>query len=116
MPRSSSPCLLAGGWEEKAAIDRLMRATGRAFLAASTDVDLAFEGYKGHGLYTYVLLEGLRGGADRETGNRNGDVNVTELAEYLEQRVQDLSEEAFQRRQVPMRDLAGQSFPVAVVK
>jgi hypothetical protein len=108
--------LASRGLEEKAAIDRLMRATGRAFLAASTDVDLAFEGYKGHGLYTYVLLEGLRGGADRETGNRNGDVNVTELAEYLEQRVQDLSEEAFQRRQVPMRDLAGQSFPVAVVK
>jgi WD40 repeat protein len=107
--------MLPRGLEEKSAIDRLMRATGRAFLAATTDVDLALEGYKGHGLYTYALLEGLRGDADlKAAGNHDGNVTVDELSQYLEQRVPSLSLEAFKRTQVPMRYLAGQSFPVAV--
>jgi WD40 repeat protein len=49
---------------EKGAIDKLMRATGRAVIAASTERQFALEGHAGHGVFTYVLLQGLRGEAD----------------------------------------------------
>jgi hypothetical protein len=45
------------GMAEKTAIARLTRATGRATIVASTDSQPALEGYKGHGMFTYVLLE-----------------------------------------------------------
>jgi uncharacterized caspase-like protein len=105
----------ARGIEEKAAIDRLMRATGRAVLAASTSRALALEGYNGHGLYTYALLEGLRGDADRRAGNGNGAVSVLELGAFLDERVPALSLEAFSQRQVPMHQLSGQNFLVTLV-
>jgi hypothetical protein len=110
------PLPSARGLEEKAAIDRLMRATGRAFLGASTDRDLALEGYQGHGLYTYTLIAGMRGEADRRAGNRNGAVNVLELALYLDDLVPDLSRRVFGRTQVPMHQLSGQSFAVTVAE
>lgn len=99
--------------EEKAAIDRLMRSTGRAVLAASTDRALALEGYKGHGLYTYALLEALRGQADKKNGNNNGAVSITEISGYLQERVPALSLKAFNRRQIPMFRLSGQAFDVS---
>ena len=106
----------ARGLEEKAAIDRLMRATGRAVLAASTEHQLAMEGYKGHGLYTYALIEGLRGNADQNAGDRNGAVSILELSQYLDTRVPNLSWEAFQRNQIPMYHLSGQAFDVTLVE
>lgn len=101
------------GLEEKAAIDRLMRATGRAVLAASTDQQLALEGYQGHGLFSFALLEGLAGSADEKAGDDNGFVSVDELASYVQQRVPALSYEAFQRYQIPMRSLIGQTFDIS---
>ena len=38
----------------------------------------------GHGLFTYYLIEGLKGAADL---NRDGIVTLQELYEYLEQQV-----------------------------
>lgn len=45
-------------------------------LTASLDVD-------GHGLFTKVVLDGLKGGADREGNEADGVVTVDELTEYL---------------------------------
>ena len=53
------------GVVEKDAIDRLSRLTGRAMIAATANEKMAIEGAGGHGAFTFVLLEGLQGKADR---------------------------------------------------
>jgi hypothetical protein len=104
------------GLDEKAALDRLMRATGRAVLGASSDNQIALEGYQGHGLFTYVLLQGLSGDADRTVnGNNDGYVSILELKAYLDDRVPKLAEEVFHRAQVPMNNLYGPSFDLSRV-
>ena len=73
---------------EKDAIDRLSRLTGRAMIAATADDKMAIEGEGGHGAFTFALLEGLRGKADR---NGNGTVEVHELADYVEERLPEIT-------------------------
>jgi hypothetical protein len=53
-------------------------------LASSTDRSHALEGWKGRGLFTWVLLEGLRGAADA-SGDRS--VDTVDLADYLNSQV-----------------------------
>ncbi len=76
---------MAKGLEEKSAIDKLMRATGRAVIAASTERQFALEGYKGHGVFTYALLQGLRGAADTPNarGQRDGYISIDVLANFV---------------------------------
>jgi WD40 repeat protein len=62
--------------------------SGRFVLAGTTTQQEALDGIAGHGVFTAVLLDGLRGQADREgKGNRDGRVDVVELTRYAETRV-----------------------------
>ena len=99
------------GLSEKTAIDRLTRATGHATLAASSESKPAMEGYEGHGVFTYVLLEGLKGEAD---SNDDGFVTLLELASYVENEVPERSYEKWGYEQVPQKDLRRQDFPIAL--
>ena len=66
-------------------LDRLTRSKGRAIITASRPSEVSIELPElGHGLFTYYLLEGLRGKGDL---NRDGIVSLQELYEYLEQQV-----------------------------
>ena len=98
------------GFREKDAIYRLTRATGHATLAASSESKPAMEGYEGHGVFTYVLLEGLDGEAD---SNNDGFVTILELASYVEKEVPKRSYEKWGHEQVPQKDLRRQDFPIA---
>ena len=82
---------------------------GRTVLTASTDDTPALEGFRGHGVFTYALLAGL-GAADN---NGDGFVDITELAGYIDQKVPELSYEAFKQRQIPQMKIVGSSFPLA---
>jgi outer membrane protein assembly factor BamB len=95
------------GFDRLAALDRLTRATGRSVLAAASDDGPALEGFEGHGVFAYSILEGL--GADP---NRSGLVQVTSLASYVGQRVPELSFGRFGIRQVPQMKLTGEDFSV----
>jgi len=97
------------GIERIAAHEKMTRAMGRTVLSASTDDAPALEGYKGHGVFTYALLEGLNS-AD---ANGNGLIEVTELATYIDQKVPDLSYQAFKLRQIPQMKIVGSNFPLA---
>ncbi len=102
-----------GGVKEKAAIDRLMAKTGRAVLASTAHRDFALEGLEGHGVFTYVLLEGLKGRAD-VLGNRDWAIETAELANYLENEVPRLSRKVWKYEQYPMQNIQGQSFPIGL--
>lgn len=90
----------------------LARAVGSTVLSASTSQQLAVEGYQGHGLFTYVVGQGLQGEAD---ANKDGFVTTLELAGYLDERVPELAEQAFKRKQYPVNATSGQAFPVVKV-
>jgi hypothetical protein len=101
--------LQSRGLEQVASIDRLTRAIGRTMLTASTDDAPAFEGYRGHGVFTYALLDAL-GAAD---SNGNQTIEVTELAGYVDRTVPDISFAAFKVRQIPQMNMVGSDFPIA---
>ena len=92
--------------ERLGALNRMARATGRTFLTATTDDAPALEGYRGHGVFTYALLDAL----DRADINKNGLIEVSELADYIDQKVPDYSYEAFKLRQIPQRSVVGNNF------
>jgi uncharacterized caspase-like protein len=66
-------------------LDRLTRSKGRAIITASrpSEVSVELPDLK-HGIFTYYLVEGLKGAADL---NRDGIVTLQELYEYVEREV-----------------------------
>lgn len=99
------------GMEEKTAIDRLMRATGSATLAATTGKQQALEGYEGYGVFTYALLRGLKGEADRP-GYGQGAIGIDELGDYVRDQVPQITLQKWGFRQIPMRYLEGDPFDI----
>jgi WD40 repeat protein len=91
---------------QTAAVERLTRAMGRTILSASTDDAPALEGYQGHGVMTWAMLDAL-GSGDL---NGNATLEVTELASYLDMKVPEISSAAFGFRQVPQMSVQGSDF------
>jgi Caspase domain len=94
---------------EKAAIEKVATMSGRAVLAASNTDQMAMDGYRGHGAFTYALLEGLRA-ADSDA---QGQILITRLAEYVQRSVPTLTEEKWGYRQSPLSTIQGEPFPIA---
>jgi uncharacterized caspase-like protein len=66
-------------------LERLTRSKGRAIITASRPSEVSIELPElGHGIFTYYLVEGLKGAADL---NKDGIITVQELYEYVEQKV-----------------------------
>jgi WD40 repeat protein len=98
------------GIEEKTAVDRLARAVGRATIVASSRNELALEGYKNHGVFTYALLQGLSGAADEQN---HGYVSVKGLSAYVENEVPDLTYKMAGYEQIPQSLMPVEDFPFA---
>ena len=96
------------GMERVAALEKLTRAMGRTVLSAATDDAPALEGYKGHGVFTYALLDAL----SKSDNNGNKLIEVTELAGYIDASVPKISHEAFGFRQIPQMNIVGSNFPL----
>jgi hypothetical protein len=62
--------------------------------------------YRGHGVFTYALLDAL----EHADVNKNGLIEVSELADYIDQKVPDFSFAAFKLRQIPQRNIVGNNF------
>ena len=105
--------MLTRGMSEDTAMKVLSRAVGSTVLSASTSIQEALEGYNGHGLFTYVLSEGLQGKADK---GKTGYVRTTELADYVDNEVPILAEKIFKKAQYPTISISGQGFPVGKIK
>lgn len=105
--------MLTRGMSEDTAMKILSRAVGSTILSASTSRQEALEGYQGHGLFTYVLAEGLKGNADK---GRTGFIKTTDLADYVDNEVPVLAEKVFKRAQYPTISISGQAFPIGKVR
>jgi WD40 repeat protein len=93
---------------EKGSIERLSKLTGRATIAASSSDQMALEGYDNHGVFTSALLEGLITAVDKA-----GLIQVSTLADYVEERVPAITRQRWGYEQFPMRLITGQTFPIA---
>jgi len=68
----------------------LAKKMGLHIYASAGSVQTATDGYKGNGLYTYALLQGIENGreVDRE---RDGSVTVKDLGLYSQEKTTDIS-------------------------
>jgi len=105
--------MLTRGMSEDTAMKILSRAVGSTIISASTSLQEALEGYKDHGLFTYVLTEGMRGKAD---ASQSGYVKTSDLASYVEEKVPEIAESFFKRPQYPTKAVNGQDFPIGRIK
>lgn len=102
-----------GAMEEKA-IAQMARSTGTFWITASGSNQFATEFEKlGHGVFTYALLEGVKGQADS-----NGDQKLTirELSTYIENKVPELAEQFKGLSQFPSAYSFGNDFPIVIYK
>lgn len=111
--KAMQTALLTRGMSEDTAMKVLSRAVGSTILSASTSVQEALEGYQGHGLFTWALVQGMRGKADK---GQSGLILTTELAAYVEMEVPELAERIFKHAQFPTVSISGQGFPVGKVR
>lgn len=95
--------------EEHAAAGILSTAMGTTVLSAATSDENAMEGQKGHGLFTWVLLQGLGGEAD---ARKNGFVGTLELAAYVDAEVPKIAMQVFKQPQDADVHTEGKTFAV----
>ena len=107
---SFSEAIASRGVTEKTAITKLARAMGRATIAASSKSQVALEGYEGHGVFSYTVLEGLKGKA----ANRKGEITVNLLANFIEETLPEITFKKWGYEQVPQKTMMGMDFPIGV--
>jgi hypothetical protein len=94
-------------------LERLTRSRGRVIITASGPNEVAFElDELGHGVFTYYVLEGLQGKADR---NGDGIVTVSELYEYVEDQVDHAARRAGGRQRPLMKGEIEGTLPLSKV-
>ncbi|WP_291197455.1 caspase family protein [Hyphomonas sp.] len=101
------------GVEEAGAVKSLSRVTGTTILAASMAQQQAVEGYNGHGLFTWTLLQALSGKAAIAGSDRVSNWNVTS---YVGRVVPELAKQRFGREQFPTVNDAGRQFDLTRVQ
>lgn len=99
---------------EEKAIAQLARSTGTFWITATGSEQFATEFETiGHGVFTYALLEGLKGAADGANGDKK--ITVRELSAYLEEQVPELAEKYQGTPQYPSSYSFGNDFPVMII-
>jgi uncharacterized caspase-like protein len=96
-------------------LERQARSKGRVIITASEPNEVSLELPElGHGIFTYYLVEGLKGAADT---NRDGIVSLLELYAYVKEQVTKKSRLVGGKQNPTMRgpELQG-DLPLAKVK
>jgi len=107
----STEILAQRGASEEKALAQLSRGSGVHVLAASGSEQYAAEVSElGHGVFTYILLDALKGSADGAP--KDGNVTVYELKAYLNDQVPELTEKYKGSPQWPYTFSIGNDFPI----
>ena len=107
--KSGAVLLAFRGFEDRKALSQLSRATGVHVVAASSKDQFAAEVKDlGHGVFTYTLLEGLKGKAAGSGEN----ITVRKLMSYIEEQLPELTKKYKQEAQYPVVDSRGMDFPL----
>jgi hypothetical protein len=93
---------------QKTTTNRLSRATGRATLSASSSSQVAYEGYHGHGVFTYTLIEALKG----EGYNDDNKITINELSSYVQEILPSRTIKKWGYKQTPQSSIYGVDFNI----
>lgn len=102
--------LAAGAAAQDGAASTLSRLSQRSVITASSSDNVALEGYNGHGVFSWVVLDAL----DRADYDDNGAVDVTDIATHARKHVPAITESVFKYKQKPTQNTPGDPFAVAV--
>uniref|UniRef100_UPI001CFF72D2 caspase family protein n=1 Tax=Oceaniglobus trochenteri TaxID=2763260 RepID=UPI001CFF72D2 len=94
----------AGRVVSEDAVQKLSDGTGAIVFSSSSGSGLAYEDSSfggGHGAFTAALLDALRGMADSDTGNRDGQNSLQEMVIFTSAEVPRLTQ-GLQRPTIPM--------------
>lgn len=95
-------------------LERLTKSRGRVIISAAGPNELALELPElGHGVFTYYLLKGMEGEADRD---KDGIITVSELYEYVEDRVSAHARKAGGKQRPIMRGEVEGALPLVEIK
>ena len=107
---SAAAGLVRGGTStRRTAMDQLQHASGENLIAAARQA--AFEGWQGHGVLTFALLEAMN---EKEGVSGDERVRVSGLASYADERVPEISQQLTGLYQKPTYRLSGSDFPIGV--
>jgi uncharacterized caspase-like protein len=102
------------GYEDRKALMQLARSSGVHVLAASTGDQQAAEVKElGHGVFTYLLLKGLKGEAATATSKNH--VTVLGLFAYINDQLPEISKRYKTEAQYPVYSSKGMDFPLAAL-
>lgn len=107
--RAGNALQLAAAAPEDGAVSTLSRLSQRSVIVASSSDTVALEGYNGHGVFSWVVLDAL----DRADYDDNGAVDVTDIATHARKWVPTITEQVFKFRQRPTQNTPGEPFAVA---
>lgn len=88
----------------------LAKKMGLHIYASASDKQTAMDGYKGNGLFTYTLLDGLNNNRAADK-NKDGKVSVVGLGSYSKERTTTLSKE-IGHAQTPLIINFGKDYPI----
>ncbi|MCE1225635.1 MAG: caspase family protein [Geobacteraceae bacterium] len=92
----------------------LAKKMGLHIYASAGSVQTAMDGYKGNGLYTYALLQGIENGGEVDRG-KDGNVTVQDLGLYSQEKTSELSAK-LGHPQTPLIINFGRDNPLFVVR
>jgi len=107
---SFAEAIASRGVLEKTAINKLTRAVGRHTIVASSKSQVALEGYQGHGAFSWILLDGMKGKA----ANPKGQITVNSLVSYVETALPELTYKKWGYEQIPQKSLVGEDFTIGL--
>jgi TPR repeat protein len=113
IPKAGANAFVSGERDamgEQRIIETMTNRSGATVLAASTSEQAALEGVNGHGVFTWHLLEGLRGHAITD---QLALISTDALKIYIENEVPITTAKLFNgRKQTPFSATIGQGFPI----
>src|SRR5262249_25071568 len=113
--RSGGAVLAFRGYEDRKSLAQLARSAGVHIVAASGASQQAAEVDElHHGLFTYVLLNGLGGQA--VIGPSARSITVRGLLAYIEEQLPEISKKYKAEAQYPVSSSKGMDFPVALLR
>ncbi|MCX6210468.1 MAG: caspase family protein, partial [Bacteroidetes bacterium] len=96
---------LVGGYSSQAFNQNIAESkVGEILMLATGQGQVSIESQNladGHGLFTYNLIDGLSGAADKEDGNNDGKVSLAELQDWVKRKVRNTAEQKFKTKQTP---------------
>lgn len=97
------------GAAEENALAQLQRSSGVALFSSSTEEQFANEVKDlGHGLFTWALIQGLKG----EAATKDGKITAASLKAYIDDAVPLLAQKYRGSEQFPLAKISGQDFPI----